>query len=489
MMEAARERAEKRILENPPSGLMFDSKINKKTLVMVKDEETLKTFPGVKAEDHYSITDADGNYLHHLTKPGKVKADCDSGDEAEEDEGEQLSEEEPALEKKPAEQVARLICDWIHSHSVEKTLTHLGADSTTSNTGWRKGVIAWMEKILGRKFHWLICMLHTNELGLRKLMAELDGPTNSKTGFSGPLGKLLDKVNDMQPNFNFKKIDLGPDVPDLPDEVVKDLSRDQKVLLKRWKAVKTGTLPREVALYKSGPVVHSRWLTFADTTLQMYMSNHKLEGELLERLETIVSYIVSVYCPMWFTIKANHSWVEGPRHILRELGLFRLQSPAVQKILQPTLERSAWNSHSEPILSTMVCSNDKEERVFASDMILKIRGKNKLGNTKPRPMKLPSLNLQATKLQDMIDWKGAKEPVLTCSMTKEQIKMIKEEPIKAAYYSLHTQGIERAVKETTAASETVYGQERRDGLICVRAENRELMSALDTKADLFNLVQ
>ena len=137
----------------------------------------------------------------------------------------------------------------------------------------------------------------------------------------------------------------------------------------------------------------------------------------------------------------------------------------------------------------MVCSKDKEERVFASDMILKIRGKNKLGNTKPRPMKLPSLNLQATKLQDMIDWKGAKEPVLTCSMTKEQIKMIKEEPLKAAYFSLHTQGIERAVKETTAASETVYGQERRDGLICVRAENRELMSALDSKADLFNLVQ
>ena len=134
----------------------------------------------------------------------------------------------------------------------------------------------------------------------------------------------------------------------------------------------------------------------------------------------------------------------------------------------------------------MVCSKDKEERVFASDMILKIRGKNKLGNTKPRPMKLPSLNLQATKLQDLIDWKGAKEPVLTCRLTKEQIK---EEPLRAAYYSLHTQGMERAVKETTSASETVYGQERRDGLICVRAENRELMSALGTKADLVNFVQ
>ena len=71
-------------------------------------------------------------------------------------------------------------------------------------------------------------------------------------------------------------------------------------------------------------------------------------------------------------------------------------------------------------------------------MILKIRGKNKLGNMKPRSMKLPALNLTATQLHELIDWKGAKEPVLTCKLTKEQIKEIKEEPLKAAYYSVHT---------------------------------------------------
>ena len=30
-----------------------------------------------------------------------------------------------------------------------------------------------MEKLLGRKVVWLICQLHTNELGLRHLFAEL----------------------------------------------------------------------------------------------------------------------------------------------------------------------------------------------------------------------------------------------------------------------------------------------------------------------------
>ena len=413
-----------------------------------------------------------------------MKGDDDDDDDDDKDEDEV---EKSEVEKRPAEQVAMMICNWITSHGVEKSLTHLGADSTSSNTGWRKGVIACMDKILGSKFHWLICMLHTNELGLRKLMAELDGPTNSKTGFSGPLGKLLDKVNNMRPNFNYKKIDIGPEVPDLPESVVKDLSRDQKVLLKRWRAVKTGILPREVALYKSGPVVHSRWLTFADTMLKMYMSDHKLDGELLERLETIVSYIVGVYCPMWFSIKANHSWIEGPRHLLKELGLFHLQPASVQKILLSTLERSAWNSHSEAILSTMVCSDDKQEREFAVDKILKIRGKNQLGNMKPRAMKLPKLNLAATTLSDLIDWKGAKEPVLTCKLSKDEVKQIKLEPLEAPYFCLHTQGMERIVKETTLASETVYGEEKRDGFIRVRAENRELMASFDTKAALVNL--
>ena len=215
-----------------------------------------------------------------MTKPGKVNED---DEDKSDDEGDNDVEEQGSGPK-PAEQVARMICDWIIAHGLDQTLTHLGADSTSSNTGWRRGVIAWMEKILGKKFHWLICMLHTNELGLRKLMAALDGKTCSKTGFSGPLGKLLDKVKYMQPNFAFKKIELGPEVPELPDDVEKDLSRDQKVLYKRWKAVKTGILPKEVALYKSGPIVHSRWLTFADTILQMHMSKHNLEGELLLRL-------------------------------------------------------------------------------------------------------------------------------------------------------------------------------------------------------------
>ena len=45
----------------------------------------------------------------------------------------------------------------------------------------------------------------------------------------------------------------------------------------------------------------------------------------------MVTYMVSVYGPMWFEIKVKSSWLEGPRHVLTHLSLLRLQSPEVRR--------------------------------------------------------------------------------------------------------------------------------------------------------------
>ena len=343
--------------------------------------------------------------------------------------------------------MADLVVEWLINHGVNETLQLIAGDSTNSNTGWKAGAMAWIEKKLGKKLHWLVCQLHTNELMLRQLITKLDGKSDSKTGFSGPIGKMLKDVEKMKPKYNFDKIDGGPGLIELPEEVIRDLSTDQNLMYKRCVAAITGVLPRDVALRKSGKMGHSRWLTMAETCIEMWQSEHGLEGELLERLRTLVTFIVTVYCQMWFQIKVKHSWLEGPRHVLFELSLYRLQSHQVQEIILPTLLRSAWNSHSESILQTMICSPDREEREFAVKQILKIRGKNKLGDMKPRPRKLPKLNINAENLKDMIDWKGSKEPVLTCHFSKEEIKACLDTPLKVPYFCLHTQGIERAIKE------------------------------------------
>ena len=61
--------------------------------------------------------------------------------------------------------------------------------------------------------------------------------------------------------------------------------------------------------------------------------------------------------------------------------------------------------------------------------------------------------------------------------------------MEVPYYPVHTQAIERAVKEVTEASAAVNGFERRDHCVRARAENRELMPKLTSKQDLFNLIK
>ena len=253
--------------------------------------------------------------------------------------------------------------------------------------------------------------------------------------------------------------------------------------------MRSGHLPRYVALRKTGEIVHSKWLTTGSTFLDLWTRKHGLEGELYTRLETIVTYLVSVYVHMFFLIKVKHSWLEGPRHVLHELSLFRLQAPQVQKLLKPTLLRSAWHSHSESVLKTMISSEDKEEREFAVKTILKLRGRKKEGDLSPRARKHPELNLEAPNLQEMISWKGAMKPVLTCKLSREELLKFREVKMEVPYYPVHTQAIERAVKEVTEASAAVNGFERRDGWVRAQAKNRELMPKLTSKQDLFNLIK
>ena len=95
----------------------------------------------------------------------------------------------------------------------------------------------------------------------------------------------------------------------------------------------------------------------------------------------------------------------------------------------------------------MLCSLDKEERLFAIYMIFSIRGENEMGDTSVRFRVLPMLNIMATKLKDLICWDNAMEPVVTASLSKPQLEQYREEPMLVKYYCCHTQGIERAVKE------------------------------------------
>ena len=66
--------------------------------------------------------------------------------------------------------------------------------NTSVNTGTNSGLIAVLEKILGRNLHCIGCSLHQNKLPLRAIFKKLDGKTAGPKSFSGPLAQKCAEI-------------------------------------------------------------------------------------------------------------------------------------------------------------------------------------------------------------------------------------------------------------------------------------------------------
>ena len=153
----------------------------------------------------------------------------------------------------------------------------------------------------------------------------------------------------------------------------------------------------------------------------------------------------------------------------------------------PYLYYSAWYAHSEMILQTLVCSEDRMEREFAVQCIKGIRGVNEYGNISVRPRRTPRLNQAATCLQELISWDQASEPVLTCEVATSDLGGFEDCPMSVPHFSVHGQSVERCVKQVTLAAKTVYGQDKRDGFIRTGYRHRQLLPVLRSKKDVASM--
>ena len=104
-----------------------------------------------------------------------------------------------------------------------------------------------------------------------------------------------------------------------------------------------------------------------------------------------------------------------------------------------------------------------------------------------RQYDIPKINFEATGYPDMIDWETSKlsEPPLTASLTNEQLTMVKETPLAVPDYPCHTQAVERGVHLVSEASQSVIGQEARDGFIRQRIQARKELKSHASKKDFF----
>ena len=138
------------------------------------------------------------------------------------------------------------------------------------------------------------------------MIIKLDGPYVSKSGFTCPIGKLIEKVNDLEVNFNFE---LKEEIIELTDEVVNNLSTDQKNAYRRIKAVTSGILSKELSKIKCGTICQSRLWTTGEALMMILMSHHGLKGEDYRKLRVLVTFCVNGYFKLFFDIKVKQSHI------------------------------------------------------------------------------------------------------------------------------------------------------------------------------------
>ena len=165
--------------EEKVTGIYFDGRRDK-TRALIPDSAG-KMHPRIIKEEHVAVTvEPSGKYLAHFTPPPAVHPE------------------------KPAQKEAECLFELLQALDSTETCQVIGGDSTNSNTGWRGGSMARLERLLGHKCQWIVCNIHTLELPLRHLITGLDGPTTSKDGYQGPVGKLLSTVESMDYNPSFR---------------------------------------------------------------------------------------------------------------------------------------------------------------------------------------------------------------------------------------------------------------------------------------------
>ena len=433
-----------------------DKKTRKRVVQIINGEEVDKNV--VETEEHLAYTmEPSGEYLCHST-----------------------------VELGTGRGLANDFKDVLADHNSIETVEAVVADGTNTNTGWKEGFIAHVERDLKRNLIWLICLAHGNELPFRHLFCHCDGGhgTSGPDSFMGPIGQECKGKIHLIDVVAFTPIPTS--VPDMDDGVWTDLSRDQKLLYRYCKAIAAGHVPANLAQQVAGPINHSRWLTLAIRLMTLYTRKQRPS----HGLKLIVTYIVQVYCPVWFMIKSKWKFTYGPLHLFSMMKLINTQSKEVQSVVKSVVQRNAFYAEPGVMVCSMLESEEESIRRFAVNTIREHREKPlKISKSKVlqgvRKHTIPVLRWNATSWDQIIDWSKSEfhEPFILSKLDIAKIEECYASPFTFPKYPVHSQSVERAVKLVTEASFKVAGEERRHTSILSVISSRKSRKAFDTKKD------
>ena len=357
------------------------------------------------------------------------------------------------------------------------TLQAVICDNTAVNTGHRTGAVTVLEKLLDRKIHKIGCLLHWNELPLREIFKQIDGKNASGTIWTGPIGSRLSEEDlHLQPVVKFEKVATTLEMPD-PD-VLADLSADQKLLLNYVLAIADGKIPETILHLRPGPPCLARWLTMGTRVLYIYT---RTENPSIE-LQRIVAFIMQVYAPGWFSIKCQNSFVAGPVILFNLLKAVReLKDPVCLNIFKDKLQNWAFPLLSENFLASMLYSDVSWDRRMAAVQInhLKLLPEPTIGSQRIQPV-----NFAATSWGQLICLASAEsEPPITKSMSAAEVTAMVEKQGSPPKFPIHTQSVERAVKNTSESATKSWSKEKRHKSIVTKSAARAKGPKSNSKKD------
>ena len=244
----------------------------------------------------------------------------------------------------------------------------------------------------------------------------------------------------------------------------------------------------DLSIRNPGLMSHSRWLTTANRILWLYVAN----DHSTEELSHLITYVITVYAPVWFFIKSNPSYKDGARYFFQSVSKSRYLTEDLKNTVDPVIQRNSFFAHPVNLLISMITNNRKHIRELGIRRILKARQQSPSPSTEQavRQIRLPRINFACEEYTELINWanENVTEPPLTFNLSNqsltEYVKEANTPVIELDNYPCHTQAVERCLKLVSEASEKVCGLTKRDGFIRARLssiETLESMSKFETK--------
>lgn len=326
--------------------------------------------------------------------------------------------------------------------------------------------------------------MHFNELPLRHLFQHLDGMTTGPNSYCGRIGKELAGCEKLSP-ANFLRI--TGNLPNISDEVLKDLSKDQKYLFEICKWIESGSCSPSLKSRSPGTISHARWLTTANRILRLYVSSSYPSKNLI----TLVTFILNVYAPMWFAIKNQSHCYFGAVHVFNCIIWTRYLPADLKSIVDKVIQKNAFFARTVNLALAMLVDENKTIRKMAVDNIKEAR-KILTQNQNIRVLKIPQINFNAehyvemNKCQDLNAW----NPPLLQRFSNETLEKCIETTFNVVYNELknipcHSQAVERNVRLVSEACDYSYGEEKREGFIRCNLSSRVVIKKFIQKFSLY----